>query len=297
MPPMPPLPRPAPPISPGGFFPPPPPLPAPATARRRPAWPGTLALVLVILLLAGFGVQTWQLMSVSADLDRANRRLDELANGQAYSGERLGAVEERTSALEQQAGEQLDPEAVANAVLPSVFQVLAGPFTGTAFAVGSPTENGGTNLLTNWHVVEALWAEGGRDVQLARTNQVYPAQIVAVDENADLAWLQTGSSFSGLAATTEEVRAGQEIIVVGAPEGLTDTVTTGVVSNPSQILPDDTGPWVQFDAAINPGNSGGPVINAAQEVVGIATRKGTETEGLGFAVPIEVACGLFEVCQ
>jgi putative serine protease PepD len=294
---MPPLPRPAPPISPGAYFPSQPTFSAPPVARRRPAWPGIVALVLVVLLLLGFGLQTWQLMNVSEDLNQANQRLEELANGQAYSGERLDAVEERTSALEQQAGEELDPEAVANAVLPSVFQVLAGEFTGTAFAVGSPTEAGGTNLLTNWHVVEPLYLEGGREVQLARTNQIYPAQILAVDETADLAWLQTTTAFDGLAAATEEVRAGQEIIVVGAPEGLTDTVTTGVVSNPAQELPDNTGPWVQFDAAINPGNSGGPVINAAQEVVGIATRKGTETEGLGFAVPISVACDLFEVCQ
>jgi S1-C subfamily serine protease len=78
--------------------------------------------------------------------------------------------------------------------------------------------------------------------------------------------------------------------------GLTDTVTTGVVSTPEQHLPDGSGPWVQFDAAVNPGNSGGPVIDSDQQVVGIATAKRQEAEGLGFAVPIEIACDLFEVC-
>lgn len=255
-----------------------------------------LALVLVLVLAAGLGWQTWQLVTVSDQLDRANRQLDELAQGQEYGGERLDALEDRAAELERQAGEAFNPEEVATAVIPSVFMVVAGEFTGTAFAVGPETGDGGTNLFTNYHVVQSVWDGGGREVSLERTNQRYQAEIMEVDAEKDVAWLQTDASFRGLPASGEEVRSGQPIIAVGAPLGLTDVVTTGVVSTPAQDLPDGTGPWIQFDAAVNPGNSGGPVINSDQEVVGIATRKGNDAEALGFAVPIATACDEFDIC-
>jgi len=53
---------------------------------------------------------------------------------------------------------------------------------------------------------------------------------------------------------------------------------------------------VQFDAPINPGNSGGPVINAQGEVVGIASAKVRNAEGIGLAIPISLACQLFPIC-
>lgn len=300
-PPYPPPPYPLPPqppepeLLPGGW--PEQPIPPPS---RRPVrsgrWPGVLALVLVLLLASGVGLQTWQLLQVSDELDRANQRLSELAQGQEYGGERLDALEDRAGELEQQAGEAFDSEEIAAAVIPSVFMVVAGDFTGTAFAVGPETDDGGTNLFTNFHVVESVWDQGDREVTLERTNQRYDAEIVDVAPDEDVAWLRTGTSFRGLQAGADEVRSGQPIIAVGAPLGLTDVVTTGVVSTPSQELPDGTGPWIQFDAAVNPGNSGGPVINSNQEVVGIATRKGSDAEALGFAVPIATACDLFDIC-
>ncbi|QSB17172.1 trypsin-like peptidase domain-containing protein [Natronosporangium hydrolyticum] len=208
----------------------------------------------------------------------------------------MDALEDRAGELERIAGEVFDSEAVAAAVLPSVFMVVAGQFSGTAFAMGPSEDGGATNLFTNYHVIEETWERGDNRVTLQRTNQSYPAEIVDVEPGNDVAWLRTDSSFPGLSPASEDVRAGQPIIAVGAPQGLTDTVTSGVVSTPAQRLSDGSGPWIQFDAAINPGNSGGPVINSTQEVVGIATAKGRETEGIGFAVPIEVACDLFDIC-
>jgi S1-C subfamily serine protease len=252
--------------------------------------------VLVVGLAGGLGYQTWRLEQISSGLARADERLDELAQGQAYAGERLDALEGRAGELERLAGDAFDPEEIAAAVLPSVFMVIAGDFTGTAFAVGPGAAGGGTNLFTNYHVVEQVWEQGGRQVALERSDQRYPAEIVDVDPGSDVAWLRAEASFTGLATAEGEVRSGQPIVAVGAPLGLTDTVTTGVVSTPEQHLPDGSGPWIQFDAAVNPGNSGGPVIDSDQQVVGIATAKRQEAEGLGFAVPIEVACDLFEVC-
>jgi hypothetical protein len=284
------------PPAPEGWPPPGPVAPPAGRVGRRRGWPGVLALVLVLVLGAGVGVQTWQLLEISSQLDQADQQLSELTQGQAYGGERLDVLEDRAAELEQQAGEAFNSEEIAAAVVPSVFMVVAGDFTGTAFAVGPETDQGGTNLFTNYHVIQSIWEQGGREVTLERTNQRYPAEIVEVDPEVDVAWLQTETEFRGLQTSTEEVRSGQPIIAVGAPLGLTDVVTTGVVSSPSQDLPDGTGPWIQFDAAVNPGNSGGPVINSEQQVVGIATRKGNDAEALGFAVPIDVACNLFEIC-
>ncbi|MGH3741059.1 MAG: S1C family serine protease, partial [Micromonosporaceae bacterium] len=94
-----------------------------------------------------------------------------------------------------------------------------------------------------------------------------------------------------LAATPPQ--PGQPVVAVGAPSGLEDTVTTGVVSK-IRAIAGRAQEYIQFDAAINPGNSGGPVLNAEGKVVGIATAKAVDAEGIGFALPIGVACDAFD---
>ncbi|MFK3980456.1 trypsin-like peptidase domain-containing protein [Micromonospora sp. NPDC050397] len=265
--------------------------PAPV-ARRRLAWPGVTALLLVLALAGVVGFQAYQIDRLTgrlADTDRA------LAEAQRADGTRLDGVEGRTQELENRAGQAFNPEAISTAVLPSVFRVRAGQFTGTAFAVGKPTGNGGTNLFTNFHVVEELWNGGGRQVFLERTDQRFPATIVKVDKANDIAQLSTDGKFTGLVAAPAAVKSGQQIVVVGAPLGLEDSVTTGVVSA-FRDNEDGPGKVIQFDAPINPGNSGGPVINAAKQVVGIATAKARDAEGIGLAVPIKTACDGFKIC-
>lgn len=266
-------------------------------ARR---WVAVTALVVALVASVALGVQTWRVVDLSDKLAALDSRLEQ---EQSYDAERLDALESRAGALEQAVDAVFDPPAIAEAVLPSVFRVRAGGATGTAFAVGEAVDSGGTNLFTNFHVVEFVWETGGREVSLERTNQVYRATIVDVDVEADIAWLESENSFTGLAVATEPVRAGEQIVAVGAPHGLTDTVTTGVVSNVDRYLNDGSGPWIQFDAAINPGNSGGPVINGRKEVVGVTTAaylaapaQGQTADGIGLAVPIEVACDRFEIC-
>lgn len=258
--------------------------------RRR--WPAVLATMAVVVLAAVAGLQAYQLDRLGDRLADTDRRLAQAQDGDLA---RLDGLDKRAETLEKQAGAAFNPEAVASAVLPSVFRVRAGEFTGTAFAVGKPASGGGTNLFTNFHVVEAVWNGGGREVFLERTSQRFPATIVKVDKANDVAHLRASGKFSGLVTAPAAAKSGQQIVVVGAPLGLEDSVTTGVVSalRPAQ---GGNGPAIQFDAPINPGNSGGPVINGSKEVVGIATAKARNAEGIGLAVPIKVACDGFKIC-
>ncbi|MEV4822428.1 trypsin-like peptidase domain-containing protein [Micromonospora sp. NPDC049274] len=263
--------------------------PARPTRRR---WPVVLATLLVVALAAVAGLQAYQLDRLGDRLAATDRRLAQAQDG---DGTRLDGLEQRTDALEKQAGAAFNPEAVASAVLPSVFRVRAGQFTGTAFAVGKPAAGGGTNLFTNFHVVESVWESGGREVFLERTDQRFPATIVKVDKANDVAHLRATGKFTGLVTSPAAVKSGQQIIVVGAPLGLEDSVTTGVVSA-LRAAQGGSGPAIQFDAPINPGNSGGPVINGSKQVVGIATAKARDAEGIGLAIPIKVACDGFKIC-
>jgi putative serine protease PepD len=179
-------------------------------------------------------------------------------------------------------------------VLPSVFRVRAGDVTGTAFSVGDKAADGKANLLTNYHVVEAVWESGRRRVTLERGKDQLTATIVTVSRGRDLALLRADRRVKGLTPARGDVKPGQQILVVGAPLGLEDSVTTGVVS---PYRPDDQDAQsIQFDAPINPGNSGGPVVNAADQVVGVATAKARDAEGIGLAVSIRTACDTFDVC-
>jgi S1-C subfamily serine protease len=264
-----------------------------APARPGPPRTARAGVVLLIVVLVGVvGWQAYQLDRLGDQVSDADRQL-----AQAVAADRAGvtALESRAAALEATAAQAFDPEAISAAVLPSVFRVRAGNFTGTAFAVGQPAASEQTNLLTNFHVVEAVWDDGRRRVFLERDGVEVSAQIVKVDEEHDLAQLRVDREITGLATTTRTVRSGQQIMVVGAPLGLEDTVTTGVVSAFRQEK-DAGNTMIQFDAPINPGNSGGPVINSAKQVVGLATAKARDAEGIGLAIPIKTACDTFDVC-
>jgi putative serine protease PepD len=262
---------------PGYADPEPGPQPRPATAGSR------VRLVVTGLVVALLLVATWQAYRIEG-MDRDNHDLATV----------LTAQKDRTDRLEKQLAGVFDPEAVSSSVLPSVFRVRAGDFTGTAFAVGTKAADGQSNLLTNYHVIESVFSGGGRKVSLERGQTRITATIVKVSKGRDLALLRADQKITGLATAGAQVKPGQQVVVVGAPLGLDDTVTTGVIS---AYRPDDVeGPTIQFDAPINPGNSGGPVVNANEQVVGLATAKAKDAEGIGLAIPIRTACQTFSVC-
>ncbi|GAA1634992.1 S1C family serine protease [Catellatospora bangladeshensis] len=277
---------------PAGHLPPGQPPAARPGLLRRLVRPGALIAALLAVLVGLVAWQTVRIEQLGGALERADDRLSRL---QQEDKGRLDAAESRLGELEKEVGGAFNVEKVAAAVLPSVFRVEAGRSIGTAFAVGPQAADGGTNLFTNYHVVEEVWKKGGRTAEITRAGQRFNVKIVRVDKVRDVAHLHTTAKFKGLTVAAVAAKPGQQVIAVGAPLGLTDTVTSGVISAIRETGYEE-GPMVQFDAAINPGNSGGPVINGQQEVVGIAVAGYLEAEGLGLAIPIADACKSIDIC-
>ena len=165
-------------------------------------------------------------------------------------------------------------------------------------------------ILTNNHVVSVAGDGGTMTVELADGTRA-DATLVGADPSSDLAVIKidaTGLTAAAFASSADLV-VGQTVVAVGAPLGLSDTVTSGIVSNTARPVRsgdnnDAVFNAVQTDAAINPGNSGGPLVDLNGEVVGINAAIATESTGgvqvpgqstssgsigIGFAIPSDEA--------
>ena len=152
--------------------------------------------------------------------------------------------------------------------------------------------NEGGLVLTNSHVVF------GRQVIIVTLDdgRKIEAELLGADPISDLAVLRIPvSSEQHLAAVlgdSDSVRIGEDVIAIGNPFGLEQTLTRGVISGLNRIMPGSpplTLPLIQTDATINPGNSGGPLMNRCGEVIGINTSILAEAQNIGFSIPINVA--------
>ncbi|MFQ5898693.1 MAG: trypsin-like peptidase domain-containing protein [Candidatus Methylomirabilia bacterium] len=143
--------------------------------------------------------------------------------------------------------------------------------------------------LTNAHVVqrativEVITADG----------ETHKAKLVGIDRRTDLAVLrlQGGGPYSAaVLGDSDAVSVGDWVLAIGSPFGLMQTVTAGIISAKGRII--GQGPFddfLQTDAAINPGNSGGPLVDMKGHVIGINTAIIAGGQGIGFAIPINMA--------
>ena len=146
-------------------------------------------------------------------------------------------------------------------------------------------------ILTNAHVVR----EAAEIVVRLHDRKEYVAELVGSDNHSDIAVLKVAADNLPHAklGDSDAVKVGQWVLAIGAPFGLEQTATQGIVSAVSRSLPNDTYvPFIQTDVALNPGNSGGPLFNLAGEVIGINSQIFSRTGGymgLSFAIPINLA--------
>jgi serine protease Do len=143
-------------------------------------------------------------------------------------------------------------------------------------------------ILTNHHLVPG---PGRIRVRLADRREL-PARLVGSDPSTDLALLKLDAR--GLPTVrlgdSDRLRVGDWVCAIGNPLEFDHTVTVGVVSSLGRkIWNQSFDAYIQTDAAINPGNSGGPLVNRHGEAVGISAAVSSEAQGIGFAVPINVA--------
>lgn len=150
-------------------------------------------------------------------------------------------------------------------------------------------------IITNNHVVE-----GSKTVNVTFIDgNTYTAKVIGTDPDNDIAVIQIVDSFSDeklvplALGDSSQLQVGEQVIAIGNPFGLSDTMTTGIVSAVGRLLPNQNVGFsipdiIQVDAAINPGNSGGPLLNLNGEVVGMNSAIKTNTgdfSGIGFAIP------------
>ncbi len=191
------------------------------------------------------------------------------------------------------------PDQVAQLVAPSVVNIRV--YSKTDETVGATASgvilNNEGYIITNDHIYSQV--QNALFVITLDNGESYKASYVAGDQRSDIALLKfdtipkniQGASF----ADSSEVCAGDEVIAIGSPYGLTSTVTKGIVSYPSRRISftssDGTASYsmrvIQTDAALNSGNSGGALVNMYGQVVGISSSKIASTgyEGLCFAIP------------
>jgi serine protease Do len=147
-------------------------------------------------------------------------------------------------------------------------------------------------IVTNNHVIE-----NADQIKVRLYNdKEFEATLVGRDSNTDLALIKIEGSHDLIPlkmGNSDELKVGTWVVAIGSPFGLEQTVTAGIVSAKGRIL--GSGPYddfIQTDASINPGNSGGPLINMNGEIVGINTAIVASGQGIGFAIPINLAKGI-----
>jgi serine protease Do len=151
--------------------------------------------------------------------------------------------------------------------------------------------DGDGHVLTNEHVVARatrirVSLVDGRefDASLIGADPNNDIAVLRVDTQEKLPWIPPG--------TSSDLMVGEPVIAIGNPFGLSHTVTTGVISALDRSIRAEDRVYhgfLQTDASINPGNSGGPLLNAEGKLIAINTAVYNRAQGIGFAIPIDVA--------
>jgi len=150
-------------------------------------------------------------------------------------------------------------------------------------------------ILTNAHLaygrqsISVTLDDGTRLLAtLVGADPIFDLAVLRIKKPADVGTLPTVAL-----GDSDRTRVGEEVLAIGNPLGLDQTLTRGIVSGMNRILPETPfsllEPLIQTDAPINPGNSGGPLVNRCGEVIGINTAVISDAQNIGFAVPSNLA--------
>ena len=280
-----------PPVTPERWYEPAP-APTPATqpvapGRTRSGTGSILAVSLLAAVLASGG--TVLALSASGALDRPVVQVPATSQASNAGTVQPVTIDESSATI-----------AVAAKVSPAVVRIrVTGAASGNLNVIPATGVGSGVIfdshgwILTNHHVVE-----GGEkfDVELLDGRKL-SGTVYGIDTLTDLAIVKVDATDLPSAALGESdaLKVGQLVIAIGSPLGTySNSVTSGIVSAKGRSIVTDGSNQqltnlIQTDAAINPGNSGGPLLDAGGNVIGINTAIATNSNGIGFAIPIDIA--------
>ena len=199
----------------------------------------------------------------------------------------------------------INAKTISALVTPSVVSISVKTAAGGGTGSGSIYKSNSTSsyIITNNHVVEDAATSGTIKVEFADGSEI-AATIVGRDRMYDIAVLQVrkGNLPAIALGDSSKISVGEEVLAIGSPLGLANTVTQGIISalnRPVTAGTTDSTSYVnaiQTDAAINPGNSGGALVDAQGRIIGVNSAIATLTSGgvsgsigLGFSIPINEA--------
>jgi S1-C subfamily serine protease len=173
----------------------------------------------------------------------------------------------------------LSPQELYERVKDTVVGIFYEGIAATGFSV-----NADGLIVTNRHVVGTQ-----TDVVVALyKGKEIPGKVVRSFRDVDLAFIKVNEKTSRFAQLSKpgNIKVGQYVYAIGYPGGLSNTLTQGVISAIGRYI--DKKHFIQTDAAINPGNSGGPLFNDVAEVIGVNTSILEQSQGIGFAIPVDI---------
>lgn len=263
-------------------------------------------LVLTILAVVGIGY-SWHLSSKRKALQEKNRQ-EEMQKAALKAEQELALQQAQLAALANQrkssndhastpmpsvpgvqpaspqnnegmakSAEQLYAELAKSTALIQVFNS-----SGQRTAIGSGVVIDSGIVITNCHVTRA-----GIEIKVQIAGQNYPAKVMVADEVYDLCKLQ-GSSISAPAVrmgSADNLRIGQKVYALGAPQGLELTISDGIISSLRSL--NESGKLIQTTTPISPGSSGGGLYDSSGQLVGITTFQHRSGQNLNFAVPVD----------
>ncbi len=281
---------------------PPPVTPAPAPRGRRSVGPAfVLAAVVATAALTSGGTY----LAVTAANNNAAATTAPFTNAIAQGtpgAPPAGVVNPAAPSTSAPAGGSASVVDIVKVVSPAVVTITAEGVTSTDPTTGQVGQGTATGsgvifdanglILTNHHVVD------GNPQKLTVTlkdGRTLDATIYGIDTMTDLAIVKVNATGLPTApiGDSSSIQVGQQAIAIGSPLGtFTDSVTEGIISAVGRSIPVETGVLnnlIQTDTAINPGNSGGPLLDPSGKVIGINTAVSSQAQGIGFAIPIDIA--------
>ena len=274
------------------------PRPEPARVERPTRRGGATGPVIFASILSATLATGGTLLALGATgvLDRTASPTSTPA-GQTVGSRQPVAIDESSAVIQ-----------AADAVSPAVVRIIVAGAGGNVVGGEIPSRGVGSGviydadgwILTNRHVVE-----GGDTLTVElKDGREYEGRVYGIDTLTDLAIVKIDADEGedltvAPVGDSSDLKVGQLTIAIGSPLGTySNSVTSGIISATGRSITVEDGTQldnlIQTDAAINPGNSGGPLLDAAGNVIGVNTAVASDSNGIGFAIPINIARPIME---